>query len=347
MLLVAANDLVTLYMALELSTMPAYVLVGFSRRDARGLEGALKYFLLSLLTSLVMAYGLSLLFGFSGTTAYEGLTLAGTGNLGAFIAVFVVVGFLAKLSAAPFHYWTPDAYEGATPHAVAFVSTVPKVAGLVAMVRLVSVIAPDVPGVSAALWIAAAASMVLGNLGAFPQTDIRRLMAYSGIAHTGYLFMGLAAGTEIGASAAVVYAVAYAVPSLGAMLVFAEHGTSIEELSGLASRRPWAAWTVVAFFLSLVGIPPMVGFFGKLWLFGAALDAGLVGLVVLAVLVSVASLGYYFRVVRVMFLEEESGEARVPRASYVAATALGITAAATVAGGLFASHVLELVGLTF
>lgn len=347
MLLAAAHDLVTLYIALELSTMPAYVLIGFARRDARGLEGALKYFLLSMLTSLVMAYGLSFLYGFSGTTNYDGLTLARSGNLGAFVAVFVVVGFMAKLSAAPFHYWTPDAYEGATAHAVAFVSTVPKVAGLAAMVRLVSVISPGVPGLGSALWLAAAASIVLGNLGAFPQTDMRRLMAYSGIAHTGYLLMGLAAGTEIGAQAAIVYAVAYSIPSLGAMLVFAEHGTLVEQYGGLANRRPGAAWALVAFFISLVGIPPMVGFFGKLWLFGSALQVELTGLVVIAVLASVASLGYYFRVVRDVFYAEVTDDTVTPERSRVASAALALAVIATLASGIGASPALRLLGLEF
>ncbi|GAB4281174.1 MAG: NADH-quinone oxidoreductase subunit NuoN [Coriobacteriia bacterium] len=345
MLLVGANDLVTLYISLELSTMPAYVLIGFARKNARGLEGALKYFLLALLTSLVMAYGLSLLYGFSGTTSLEELTLANAGLTGTFVAIFVAVGFLAKLSAAPFHYWTPDAYEGATPAAVAFVSSVPKVAGLVALVRLLGAFSTGVAGLAEALWVAAAFSMLLGNLGAFPQTDIRRLMAYSGIAHTGYLLMGLAAGTEVGAAAAVFYAAAYALPSMAVMLVSAEHGTSFTELAGLASRRPLAAWGLVVFFLSLVGIPPAIGFFGKLYLFGGALGAGQTGLVVLAVLVSVASLGYYFRVVREVFFAEPEITPVAPERSLVADAVLLVCLAVTLLAGLAVSPVLDMIGL--
>ena len=347
MFLVAASDIITLYMSLELSTMPAYVLMGYGRRDARSLEGALKYFLLSLLTSLVMVYGLSFVYGYSGATTYAALDLAGAGRLGVLVAVMVAAGFMAKLSAAPFHYWTPDAYEGATPHAVAFVSTVPKVAGLVAMVHLMEVLVPTVEGLPAAFAVAAAASMVLGNLAAFPQQDMRRLMAYWGIAHTGYLLMAFTASGDTAAWVASFYAVAYAVPSMGVMLVVAEHGSDIGQLAGLGSRRPWAAWSMVVFFVSLVGIPPTVGFFGKLYLFGTALDAGIVWLVVLAVLASVVSLGYYFKVVRSMFLSEPDPDSPVVEASVPATLALAVILLATLALGASASPLMSSLGLAF
>lgn len=348
MFLVAANDLITLYIALELSTMPAYVLIGYSRRDELGLEGALKYFLLSLLTSLVMVYGLSFVYGFSGSTSYGALDLSAAGTLGLFVAIFASVGFMAKLSAAPFHYWTPDAYEGATPHMVAFVSTVPKVAGLVALVHFVDALAvPAAERFALVLAIVAAASMLLGNLGAFPQDDMRRLMAYSGIAHTGYLLMGVVAGTEMGFDAAVYYAVAYTIPSLGAMFVFAEHGVKISDVGGLAQRRPWIAWTIVVLFLSLVGIPPTIGFFGKLYLFGAALDVGAVWLVLVAVAMSVASLGYYFRVVKEMFFGESPAEPIVPARSRSASFAIAACLVGTLGLGIIGSPLLSFMGLTF
>ncbi len=253
MFMAMASDLVTLFMAAELSTMPAYVLIGYRRRNARSLEGALKYFLLSLLTSLVMAYGMSFVFGVSGTTAFAGFDFSRDTMLGTIGVVFTLVGLFAKMSAAPFHFWTPDAYAGAPPASVAFVSSVPKIAGMAAIVRFVAAVAPSSTSVVTFALVGAALSMVLGNLAAFPQTDIRRLMAYSGIAHTGYLLMGVAAGTEIGLASAVLYAVAYGVPSMAVMLVVAEEGPEISDLGQLASRRPWVAWSMVVYLLSLVG----------------------------------------------------------------------------------------------
>jgi NADH-quinone oxidoreductase subunit N len=346
MFLVAATDLIVLYMSLELSTMPAYVLMGYQRRDELSMEGALKYFLLSLLTSLILVYGLSFVYGYTGTTLYTDIDLSAAGPLGVYIGLFVLVGFMAKLSAAPFHYWTPDAYAGASPASVAYVSTVPKVSGLVALVVLMSAMMPQVPVLAAGVALAAAASMVLGNLAAFPQTDMRRLMAYSGIAHTGYLLMGVAASTVAGGLSAVFYAVAYAVPSLGAMLVFAEHGVERDRLGGLASRRPWVAWSLVVFFLSLVGIPPTVGFFGKLYLFGASLAADYLWLVILALVVSVASLGYYFRVIQQVFFGDPRPDAPRPAPSRTAGLAVALCLAATLIAGIAVRPLMSLLGLT-
>jgi NADH-quinone oxidoreductase subunit N len=344
--LVAANDLIVLYMSLELSTMPAYVLMGYERKNELSMEGALKYFLLSLLTSLILVYGLSFVYGYAGTTAYSAIDLSDSGPMAVYIGMFVLVGFMAKLSAAPFHYWTPDAYAGASPASVAYVSTVPKVSGLVALVVLMSAVMPQVPALAAGVALAAAASMVLGNLAAFPQTDMRRLMAYSGIAHTGYLLMGVAAGTVSGGTSAVFYAVAYAVPSLGVMLVFADYGVDLDKLGGLAGRRPWAAAAIVAFFLSLIGIPPTVGFFGKLYLFGATLAADYLWLVILALVVSVASLGYYFRVVQTAFFGEGRPDAPNPGSSRTAGLAVALCLAVTLIAGIAARPLMSLLGLT-
>ncbi len=200
MLVAEARELITLVLAIELATMPAYVLIGYRRDDLRGLEGALKYFLLSMLTTLVMLYGFSFLYGLTGTTRFSGIDLNGRRHCWACSRVlFALVGLLAKLSAAPFHYWAPDAYAGATPWTVAFVSTVPKIAGAVAIVRLVSAVAPGGRRSRARCsLVASAASMVLGNLAALTQTDVRRMMAYSGVAHTGYLLLGVAALSAAG-----------------------------------------------------------------------------------------------------------------------------------------------------
>lgn len=323
LLLGSARDLITLFISIELSTMPAYILVGYMRNDERGLEGTLKYFLLSLTTSLIMLYGFSFLYGLAGSTLYVDISrIPALGTLGSIGVAFAVIGILAKLSAAPFHFWAPDAYAGASPSAVAFVSTVPKVAGAVALVELIAALPARVPvGLGVALAIVAAMSMVLGNLAAYPQSDLRRLMAYSGVAHTGYLLLALAVkGNASAMAVAVFYAVAYGAPSLAIMLVAAEEGSGLDDIGGLSARRPWLAWTTTVFLLSLIGIPPLAGFFGKFYLFQAALGAGvspnvrpwLVALVALAVLMSVVSAGYYFRVVRAMFFAEDRN-LRAPR----------------------------------
>ncbi len=348
MLMSAASDLVTLYISLELATMPAYVLMGYTRGRERNLEGALKYYLLSLLTSLVMLYGLALFYAVAGSTAYASIDLRSAGPVTALASLFVAVGFLAKMSAAPFHYWAPDAYAGAPAPAVAFVSSVPKIAAVAAMARLFTVITPQVPSMPAALAVAAIASMLLGNLAAYPQSDVRRLMAYSGIAHVGYLLVALAAGTDVGASAAVFYSIAYAVPSMAIVLISAEEGLRLDDLRGLSVRRPWTAWLAVGFLLSLVGIPPLAGFFGKLYLFSAALAspvAWLVGLVVVAALMSAVSLGFYFRIVRVMFAaapEERAVEAVAP--SLTGDAALALLFAATLLLGVASAPVLAALG---
>lgn len=345
MLMVSARDLIVLYISLELSTMPAYVLIGYRRSDARGLEGALKYFLLSMFTSLVLLYGFSFAFGLAGSTAYADLAAGGEGLLGQLAFVFVLVGLFAKLSAAPFHYWTPDAYAGASAASVAFVSTVPKVAGTVALVQLVGAFAPGVEGAGLIVVAVGVASMLLGNLAAYPQTDLRRLMAYSGVAHTGYILLAVAAGAT-GGTAAVFYAVAYAVPSMAIMLLAAEEGTSLDEISGLAARRPALAGASVVWLLSLVGIPPMVGFFGKLYLFTSAVNAGLLWAVLVAVAMSVVSAGYYLKVLRAVFFGRRD-DAPVAMPNLAAAIAFGASTLVVLALGVLASPVLELLGVSF
>lgn len=343
-LMCVSDDLVTLVLSLELATMPAYVLIGYRRTRIEGLEGALKYFLLSLLTSLVMMYGFSIVYGVSGSTRFAQLDLSAAGSLGLLAVLMSFIGLFAKLSAAPFHYWTPDAYEGAEPWAVAFVSTVPKVAGAMTVVRLVWALSPSAPFIATLLIGVSVASMVLGNLAALTQTDIRRMMAYSGVAHTGYLLLGAATLTVAGNAAAVFYALAYAIPSLGIMLLVAEEGDTLADFAGLAQRRPAAAWSVVVMLVSLVGIPPLFGFFGKLSLFSAALSGGLVVWVMVAVLMSVVSAGYYLRVVHAAFFMEPDGQPRPIRRSILASAAVGVCVAAIVALGLAAGPVMQWLG---
>jgi NADH-quinone oxidoreductase subunit N len=342
MLMSETTELITLVLAIELSTMPAYVLIGYRRWRKPGLEGALKYFLLSMLTTLIMMYGISFVYGITGTTRLSAIDLSGSGTLGLLAVLLAYVGFFAKLSAAPFHYWAPDAYEGAESWAVAFVSTVPKLAGAVAIVRFSAAVAASSTVAKPALVAVAVASMVLGNLAALNQTDVRRMMAYSGVAHTGYLMLAAAALTPDGFGAAVFYAVAYSLPSLGVMLVAAETGWLVDDFNGLAARRPAVAWSGVLMLVSLVGIPPLMGFFGKLYLFTTAFHAGLGIWVVLAVAMSVVSAAYYLRLVRAMFA---SGAERVAGPVPWSATAAIVLCAALVVGlGLAAGPVLGALG---
>ena len=349
MFMTTARDLIALFIAVELGTMPAYVLMGYRRGDARSLEGALKYFLLSMTTSLVMLYGFSFLFGLSGSTAFATLGRAGeAGLLGGFAALFAFIGLFSKVSAAPFHFWAPDTYAGAPAASVAFVSTVPKIAGTVVVVHLAAVLAPGVPVLPAVFALVALASMVLGNLAAFPQNDLRRLMAYSGVAHSGYVLLAVSAATPGGYASAVFYTIVYAVPSMAIMFIAAEEGSSLDDVAGLAGRRPALAWASVVFLLSLVGIPPMAGLFGKLLVFASAIDGGRAWLVVVAVIMSVASAGYYFRVLREVFYgERPEAPAPVPARSVVASLALAACVAITLTLGLGAQPLLGMLGLAF
>ena len=340
MLMAGARDWVVLMLSLEVATMSAYVLMGFDRSDERGLEGALKFFLLSMVASLLFLYGLSFVIGMSGSTSMAATKLQ-PGLIGAMAAAFVVAGMLAKLSAAPFQWWAPDAYAGAPAASVAFVSAVPKAAGLVAFARVVLVLAPQTPALALLLVGAAVLSMVIGNFAAYPQNDLRRLMAYSGVAHAGYLLVGLAAGGQAGASAALFYAIAYAVPSLGVMLVVAGVGNTLSEFRGLAARRPFLAWSTVLLLVSLIGIPPLAGFTGKLFLFTAAMGAGLVPLAVLAVVMSAVSAGFYFRIVRAMFFESGAADVGAQRVRGGAAAVVAACCVAVIAIGLAAGPLIS------
>jgi NADH-quinone oxidoreductase subunit N len=344
MLMAEARELITLLMSIELATIPAYVLVGYRRSDSKSLEAAIKYFLLSVLTTLVMLYGFSFVYGLSGSTRYGAIDLKGAGVLGLVAIMLALVGMFAKLSAAPFHFWAPDAYAGSSPWSVAFVSTVPKVAGAVAMVRFVGAVAPSVETTGIVLGVVAGASMLLGNLAALTQTDMRRLMAYSGVAHTGYLLIGVAALSRLGFTSAVAYSMAYAFPSMAIMLIAAEEGVLVSDFGGLAQRRPGVAWGLVIMLLSLVGVPPMIGFFGKFNLLIAGQQAGLTALVVIAVIVSVVSAGYYMRIVRTMFFAEAPSTARGQRRSPAATIAFAACVAATVGAGLWAGAVYSAIG---
>jgi NADH-quinone oxidoreductase subunit N len=312
MLLVSANEMVTMFVSLELSTLPAYVLVGYDRLDRKSLEGAIKFFLLSMLTSLILAYGLSFIYGLAGKTVYHALP-ASSGSLAMLAGLFVIFGFLAKTTAVPFHFWSPDAYAGASSTSVAFVAAIAKMGPVWALARFVGVVLPQVEGMSLVLIIVSVVSMVLGHFVAIIQQDTRRIIAYSGIGNIGYMLLGISAGTVAGFSGAVFFVVIYAVAVVGQMLVIAQEGPTLTDLAGLVRRRPYAAWCSVGFLFSLIGFPPMVGFFGKLAVFSAAYNVGYGWAVFIAILVSVVSAGYAFNILRAMFTPGEGAPADYDR----------------------------------
>jgi len=322
LLAIQAADLIVLLLALELSALPVYVLIGYRRGRAPGFEGALKYFLLSMLTSLFLFYGASFAFGLAGTTHYVGLQNLPREPLTAVVLIFMFVGIFAKMSAAPFHFWAPDAYAGAEPWSVAFAATLPKVAASFVLVRLMTVLQLQSELLKWTLLIAAVLSMLVGVLGALTQKDIRRMMAYSGVANIGFVLLALGVvGTPVAGSGlyfALFFVVAYALPTMGILLIVASEGGSISALTGLSRRRPVAAGALVVCTLSLIGVPPLMGFFGKFFIFLAGVAGHLLPFVILMVVVSVISAFYYLRLVKAAFFDvpEETAPACLSDGQY-------------------------------
>lgn len=316
MVMAGANSLIIIYLGIELVTLPCYVLVAFKKNDARATEAALKYFLLAILTSVVMTYGMSLLYGLTGELTFPQIAkaVASKGLLShqLFIlaVIFVSAGFCFKLAAAPFHFWVPDAYEGAPTAVTAFISAVPKFAALAGIIRVFQVALGGAHAEWTVLFaIIAVASMLVGNLLAYQQKNVKRLLAYSSIAHAGYLFVALAAGTHLASASVLFYVAVYAAANLGAFFVIiAASGEKLDDLGGLATRSPFLAGAMLVFLLSLTGIPPLAGFMGKLFLFGAAIQGGLAWLAVIGVVNSVISLGYYSMIIRQMYMAEGTGD---------------------------------------
>ncbi|MCL2324279.1 MAG: NADH-quinone oxidoreductase subunit N [Actinomycetia bacterium] len=339
LLAIQAADLIILLLSLELSAMPIYVLIGYRRRRKRGLEGALKYFLLSMLTSLFLFYGASFAFGLVGTTSYAGLLNLPAEPLAAVVLIFMFVGILAKMSVAPFHFWAPDAYEGAQPWSVAFAATVPKVAASFVLVRLIAMLQGQADLLKWALLIAAVLSMLIGSLGALTQTDVRRMMAYSGVVNMGYVLVALgAAGTVVAGESlyfALFFTVAYALPTMGILLICASEGSKVSDLAGLSKRRPVAAGALAVSALSLVGVPPLMGFFGKFFIFLSGVASKLLPFVIIMVVFSVVSAFYYLRLIKAAFFDAPAGEEpEKPRASLGAELAVLLCALLTFGGGL-------------
>jgi NADH-quinone oxidoreductase subunit N len=316
MMMISANDLIALYLGLELQSLALYVLAAIRRDDVRSSEAGLKYFVLGALSSGMLLYGASLIYGFTGSTSFariaEATQAAGAAeNVGIIIGlVFLLVGLAFKVSAVPFHMWTPDVYEGAPTPVTAFFSAAPKAAALALLMRVVLTafagIRPQWQQVITALSIA---SMGLGAFAAIGQTNIKRLLAYSAIGNIGYMFIGLASASPEGAQSVIIYLAIYMAMTLGAfacVLAMRRNGGPVEdidELSGLAQTNLAMASVFAVLLFSLAGIPPLAGFFAKFYVFAAAVKAGLWTLAVIGVLASVVGAYYYVRIVKVMFFD--------------------------------------------
>jgi len=313
LMLISAADLIALYLGLELMSLALYVLAAINRDSVRSSEAGLKYFVLGALSSGMLLYGASLIYGFTGTVNFAGIAkAAGDGGIGlVFGLVFLFAGFCFKISAVPFHMWTPDVYEGAPTPITAFFAAAPKVAGIAIFVRTTIVAFPEI----ASQWrqivvFVAIASMALGAFAAIGQRNIKRLMAYSSIGHMGFALVGLAAGTAEGVQGVLVYMAIYVAMTLGTfacILSMRRDGMLVEEikdLSGLAHTNPALAFFLATLLFSLAGIPWLAGFFAKWYVFVAAIKAGLFALAVLGVLASVVGAYYYLAIIKIMYFDE-------------------------------------------
>jgi NADH-quinone oxidoreductase subunit N len=314
--MVSSGDLIVLYLGLELQSLALYVIASLRRDSVRSTEAGLKYFILGALSSGLLLYGASLVYGYSGTTIFSGIIVTATEgemSIGLLIGlVFLISGLAFKVSAAPFHMWTPDVYEGAPTPVTAFLATAPKVAAIALFARVVH----DAFGGAVGDWqqvvaVLAVLSMFLGSIAAIGQTDIKRLMAYSSIGHMGFALMGLAAGTEQGVEAMLIYIAIYVTMNIGtfAFILSMEkdgrHVTDISALSSYASREGGKALALLVLMFSLAGVPPLVGFFGKYAVLWAAVEADMAWLAIAGVIASVIGAYYYLRIVYLMYFGED------------------------------------------
>ncbi len=314
-LMVSATDLISLYMGIETQSLALYILAAFNRDSRRSTEAGLKYFVLGALSSCLLLYGASLVYGFTGSTSFEGIArvaASASDNNGLIIGlVFMISGLAFKVSAAPFHMWTPDVYEGSPTPVTAFFAAAPKLAGMALFAR---VLTTSFPGViedwQPVIGLIAVASMAVGAFSAIAQTNIKRLMAYSSISHMGYALIGLAAGTAAGVSSVLIYMAIYIVMTIGTfaiILMMRRRGgmtENIADLAGLSRTNPGMAIILTALLFSLAGVPPLAGFFGKWFVFFSAIEAGLIWLAIAGVIASAISAFYYLRIVWFMWFDE-------------------------------------------
>lgn len=338
LVMVSANDLITLYLGLELQSLALYVVAAFQRDQIRSTEAGLKYFVLGALSSGMLLYGCSLIYGSTGATGFEAIAQSITDNEGAasiglvFGIVFLAAGLAFKVSAVPFHMWTPDVYEGAPTPVTALFAIAPKAAAIALFVRvLIGPFGELVVDWRPILVAISIGSMALGAVAAVNQTNIKRLLAYSSIGNMGYALVGLAAGTESGVRGILIYLSIYLVMTAGAFAVvlsMRQKGKMVEgiaDLAGLSKTHPGMALAFAIFLFSLAGIPPLAGFFGKLYVFLAAVEAGLYTLAVIGVLASVVAAFYYLRIIKLMYFDD----AAVPLDKDASGRSLGLVQAVT------------------
>ncbi len=348
-LMSSAIELVLIFVALEISSISTYVLAGLRRREASSSEASLKYFLLGSFATAFFLYGVALMFGATGSTNIDAIRqVLRSGNVPvlAYLAtalMFVGLGF--KVASAPFHVWTPDVYEGAPAPVVGLMSTGPKAAAFAVLLRVL--FEANAPGWFWLIWASAALSMTLGNVGALVQDNVKRLLAYSSIAHAGYLLVAFAAQPELGTSAAMFYTAAYAAMNVGAFAVvshFANAGekyVTLEDYAGLGRKSPLLAATFTFFLMSLIGIPITGGFFAKFYVLSAALKSNLVGLAIILVLNSALGAYYYLRIIVMMYMREPRGEVPVTQVPFAAGLAIAMCVLATLYLGVVPGPVLD------
>lgn len=355
-LMSSAIELVLIFIALEISSISTYILAGFRRHNATSSESSLKYFLLGSFATAFFLYGVALMFGATGSTNLDAINQAlNSGNLRvpvlAYVAtamMFVGLGF--KVASAPFHVWTPDVYEGAPAPVVGLMSTGPKAAAFAVLLRLL--FEANAPGRFWLIWVSAALSMTIGNLCALVQDNVKRLLAYSSIAHAGYLLVAFAAQPELGTSAAMFYSAAYAAMNVGAFAIVShlaaanERYVALEDYAGLGRKSPVLAATFTFFLMSLIGIPITGGFFAKFYVLSAALRSNLVGLAIILVLNSALGAYYYLRIVVLMYMREPRGEVPVTRLSVAAALAISACVVLTLFLGVMPGRVLDYAALS-
>jgi len=354
-MMATANDLLVIFVALEILSLAIYVLTGIRREDPRAMEAAFKYFLLGAFSSAFFLYGIAFTFGLAGSTHLD--------RVGSYLAAqslsdsplilvglaLLLVGFSFKISAVPFHMWTPDAYEGAPAIVTGFMSTGVKAAAFAAFARVfLAAYEPFSADWAPVVWVLAAATMILGTVVGVAQTNLKRMLAYSSIAHGGYLLVGLVAANEVGKAAILFYLAAYAVTNLGAFGVIALLGSADRERDGLRDyaglwyRHPGLSALMTICLLSLGGLPPTAGFIGKWYIFSAAVGAGYYGLAVIGMLTSVISVFFYLRVVVMMYMQESATDAPYVRVSPVSVAALMIAGVGIVYLGILPTRLLDL-----
>ncbi len=345
MFMASGVDLITLFIGLETMAIAFYILAGFLKPSQRSNEAAVKYFLLGAFSLGLLLYGMSLLYGATGTTSLDGIATALAGGERSLILslalILIAAGMGFKIAAVPFHMWAPDVYEGAPTPVTAFLSVGSKAASFAMLLRIFFVGLPFlVSDWQTLFWVLAALTMTVGNIAAITQTNTKRMLAYSSIAHAGYVLVGVVSGTERGIAATLVYLWVYLFMQLGAFAIISMLrrqdvvGDELKDLSGLYFRKPFAAIAMLIFMLSLGGIPPTAGFMGKVWVFGAAIDQGFVWLAVIGVVNSAISLYYYYRVIVFMWLKEETLGSNIEM-SPAMATVLGIAVVGSILFGIF------------